>query len=75
MSQINPDHTSTSYLCKIHLNVIHLLRLRIPIGLFLSRFPTNKLYAFLFSIRATCSAHLILIDLTILIIFGEECKL
>jgi hypothetical protein len=36
-------------------------------------FPTNNLYAFLFShIRATCPAHLILLAIIILIILGEE---
>jgi hypothetical protein len=45
----------------------------LPSGLFLSGFPTNKLYTFLFSIRTTCTVHLIL-DLIILIILGEEYK-
>jgi hypothetical protein len=53
----------------------HLL-LDLPSGLFHSGFPTNNLHSLVSSpIRATCPAHLILLDLTILITLGEEYKL
>jgi hypothetical protein len=52
------------------------LRNGVPSDLFPSGFPSNILYAILFSpIRSTCTVHHILPDLIILIILGEEYKL
>jgi hypothetical protein len=51
------------------------LCLGLPSGLLPSGFPTNSLHVFLFSPNhATCSTHLILLDLIILLILGKEYK-
>jgi hypothetical protein len=47
------------------------LRLGLPSGFFPSGFPTKTLYTFLYSsMRGTCPAHLILLDLICLMILG-----
>jgi hypothetical protein len=67
---IQPTPSHPFYLRSTLILSIH-LRLGLTSGLLPSGFPTNILYAFLFSpIHTTCSAHLILLDVTIL--FGEE---
>jgi hypothetical protein len=67
-----PDQSNPSippYLSKVHLILSTHLRLGLPSGLLPPGFPTNILYAFLFSpIRAACPEQLILLDLIILIL-------
>jgi hypothetical protein len=60
----------------MNFNIILRLRITLPSGLFPSGFPINTLHAFPYPpLRATCPAHLIILDLIILIIFGKEKKL
>jgi hypothetical protein len=74
LSQINPIHTTPSYLRHILILFTHLL-LGFLSGLFPSGFSTNILYVFLFSlIHTTCPAHLNLLDFITSIILGEEYK-
>jgi hypothetical protein len=75
LSQIIPVHVPKTNFLKIHLTVISHLRFGLPSGLFPSYFSTRTLYNPLLSpTHATCSAHLILLDLITRIIFGEELR-
>ena len=70
----NPVHIPTFHLLEIRPNIIHPSTPRSPqCGLLPSGFPTKTLYTHLSSpIRATCPAHLILLDFITRTILGEE---
>jgi hypothetical protein len=75
LSQVNPVNVIPSCFFKTIL-ILSPLCLSLPGGLFHSGFSTRMLHLFLFSsMFATYPAYLILLDLIILILFGEECKL
>ena len=76
LSQLDRVHTPTPQFLKIHLNIILLSTPGFHNCLFPSGFTTKPLYmTLLSSIRATCPAHLILLDFITRILLGEECRL
>ena len=73
VSQIDPVHTHTSHFLKIRLNIILPSTSRSPQWSLFPGFPTKPLHTPLPSpIRATCPAHLILLDFITPTILGEE---
>ena len=75
MSQMNPVHSLPSYFFNIHFNTsISLPSMPWSSKWSPSGFPSKTLYAFLFFLQATCSVHLILLDLVTWVIFGDKQK-
>ena len=72
LSQINPVHAHHPTSWRSILILSSHLRLGLPRGSFPQVFPTRNLYASLSPIRATCTSHLIFIDLFTRIMFGER---
>ena len=73
LSQLDLVHIPTSYFLKIHLNIILPSAPGSPKWSLSIRFPHKTLYTPLVSsLRATCTAHLILIDLITRTILCEE---
>ena len=75
LGQSNPVQIPTSHLLEIHPNIIHPSTPRSPQWFLPSGFPTKTLYTpFSSPIRATCPAHLILLDFITRTILGEQYK-
>ena len=73
LSQLDPVHTPTSQFLKIHVNIILPSTPGSPKWPLSLRFPhQNPVYASPLPIRATCTAHLILLNFITRKILGEE---
>ena len=75
LGQPNPVHIPTSHLLEIHPNIIHPSTPRSPQWSPSFRFPhQDPIHPLSSPIRATCPAHLILLDFITRTILGEEYK-
>jgi len=75
LGQLNPVHIPTSHLLEIHHNIIHPSTSRSPQWSLSLRFPhQDPIHPLSSPIRATCPAHLILLDFITRTILGEEYK-
>ena len=73
LGQLNPVHRPISHLLEIHRNIIHLSTPRSPQWSLSLRFPhQHPIHSLSSPIRATCPAHLILLDFITRTILGEE---
>jgi hypothetical protein len=73
LTQLDPVHTLTSHFLKIHLNIILSYTPGSPKWSFALMFHhQNPVHASPLPIRATCRAHLILLDCINRIVFSEE---
>jgi len=75
LTQVNPVHAPRPTTLRPILILSYHLRLGLPSGLFPSGFFTKTPHArFLSPIRATCPAHVVLLNLTTRIVFGDDCR-
>ena len=75
LGQPNPVHIHTSHLLEIHSNIIHPSMHRSPQWYLSLWFPhQDSIHPLSSPIRATCPAHLILLDFITRTILGEEYK-
>jgi hypothetical protein len=75
LSQLNPVHTFTYYCFMAHFNYILPSTHRLPKWCLPFRFSDWNFVRFICPVHSTFPIHLILLDLSALIMFGEEYKL